>query len=90
MKQIKKTAVVALLSTVFLGLTACTTTTGVGSQPGSARATGQGAVLGGVIGALAKSDGDRKDIGKAAAIGAAVGAGAGYGLSTTQSYPYQK
>lgn len=38
-----------------------------------------GAAIGAAIGALSQTDdGDRKDIGKAAAIGAVVGAGAGY------------
>lgn len=85
--KIKTLAVVATLvgSTT---LTACTTTGGY--QAGSPNAAVNGAVAGAAIGALAKSDGNRNDIGKAAAIGAAAGAATGYVLSTTPSYPYQR
>lgn len=50
-------------------MTACTTTNGYNATNGSGRAAVQGAVAGAALGALAKSDGDRNDIGKAAAIG---------------------
>lgn len=84
----KLTAMSAVLGLAVV-MTGCATNTGYQTQ-GSARAAMQGAIAGAAIGALAKSDGNRNDIGKAAAIGAAAGAGTGYVLSTSPNYPYQK
>ena len=72
-------------------LTACATTDAYGNRvttKGSSRAAMQGAVAGAALGALAKSDGDRSDIGKTAAIGAAKMVQTGYVLSdTSPNYP---
>ena len=92
MKTIKTLAIVATLAG-STALTACATTDAYGNRvttTGSGRAAINGAVAGAAIGALAKSDGNREDIGKAAAIGAAAGAGTGYVLSTSPNYPYQR
>lgn len=86
MKLSKNLAMVATL-TAITGLSACSTTTGYNT---SSRPAVSGAVAGAAIGALAKSDGDRQDIGKAAAIGAAAGAAGGYILGNTATYPYQR
>lgn len=84
----KKTFSICALMLGVLSISACTTTA-YNTNNSSVRAAGYGAALGAAIGALARSDGDRSDIGKGAAVGAAVGAAAGYGLSNTQSYPYK-
>ena len=92
MKSLKTLAVVATLIGSS-ALTACATTDAYGNRttmPGSGRAAINGAVAGAAIGALAKSDGNRNDIGKAAAIGAAAGGATGYVLSTSPNYPYQR
>ena len=94
MKAIKTLAIVTALAGLTLGLTACNTTDGYGynntATQGSSRAAMQGAAAGAALGALAKSDGNRSDIGKAAAIGAVAGGATGYVLSTSPNYPYQK
>lgn len=87
MNILKKAVSVVVLASSVVGLTACSTTTGYNT---SARPAVSGAVAGAAIGALAKSDGDRQDIGKAAAIGAAAGAAGGYILGNTATYPYQR
>lgn len=79
-----------------LGLTACASNPYGTNQPygttnqGSATAATNGALAGAAIGALAQSDGNRKDIAKGAAIGAAAGGVTGYALSTSPNYPYQR
>ncbi|MFW2177408.1 MULTISPECIES: hypothetical protein [unclassified Moraxella] len=92
MKSLKNIAIVGLVASSAIAMTGCATNTGYGTtaQSGSARAAMNTAIAGAAIGALAKSDGNREDIGKAAAIGAAAGGATGYVLSTTPSYPYQK
>lgn len=86
MKLSKNLALLATVATIT-GLSACSTTTGYNT---SARPAVSGAMAGAAIGALAKSDGNREDIGKAAAIGAAAGAAGGYVLGNTATYPYQR
>lgn len=88
MKSIK-TLTIATALVGATALTGCATSTGY-QTAGTSRAAINGAVAGAAIGALAKSDGNREDIGKAAAIGAAAGAGTGYVLSTSPNYPYQR
>lgn len=87
MKSLKKTLSLVAVVSAITGLTACATPNGYNT---SARPAVSGAIAGAAIGALAKSDGDRNDIGKAAAIGAAAGAAGGYVLGNTASYPYQR
>lgn len=87
MKSMTKTLGVLTALGMTVGLTACNTTTGYNA---SARPAISGAVAGAAIGALAKSDGNRNDIGKAAAIGATVGGAGGYILGNTATYPYQR
>lgn len=83
----KNLALVASL-TAMTALTACTTTNGYnGYNTATTSPAVQGAIAGAAIGALAKSDGNRTDIGKAAAIGAAAGAAGGYVLGNTTTYP---
>ena len=92
MKSLKTLAVLATV-VGSTALTACATTDAYGNRvttQGSSRAAVQGAAAGAALGALAKSDGNRNDIGKAAAIGAAAGGATGYVLSTSPNYPYQK
>ncbi len=92
MKSLKTFALVATLAGSS-ALTACATTDAYGNRttaPGSSRAAVNGALAGAAIGALAKSDGNSSDIGKAAAIGAAAGGATGYVLSTSPNYPYQR
>lgn len=61
-------------------LTACATTNTTANT--QTRNVIGSAAIGAAIGALSQTDdGNRKDIGKAAAIGAVTGAGAGYAIS---------
>lgn len=76
-----KTKLLATVCGASLLLTACASTPYQTNVETRNNMIG-GAALGAAIGALSQTDdGDRKDIGKAAAIGAVVGAGAGYATS---------
>lgn len=75
-----KTTLLAVACGASLLLSACATNPyNTSVNPETRNTVLSGAALGAAIGALSQTDdGNRDDIGKAAAIGAVVGAGAGY------------
>lgn len=74
-----KLLITAVLSATVL-LTACASGP-YANDPQARNFAVASTMAGAAIGALSRSDGDRKDIGKGAAVGAVVGAGTGYVLA---------
>lgn len=74
-----KLLITAVLSATVL-LTACASGP-YANDPQARNFAVASTMAGAAIGALSLSDGDRKDIGKGAAVGAVVGAGVGYVLA---------
>ncbi|AKG09946.1 hypothetical protein AAX05_07065 [Moraxella bovoculi] len=73
-----------LLTTAALSATVLLTACASGpyaNDPQARNSVVASTMAGAAIGALSRSDGDRKDIGKGTAVGAVVGAGTGYVLA---------
>lgn len=77
MKNIVVKMGLASLVASTLVMTGCTTPNGGYGMSNTTMSAIQGAAAGAAIGALAKSDGDRDDIAKGAAVGAVAGAAVG-------------